>query len=895
MKCYKKRLGADARRAIGRAVLATGVLATSAAVVSAPAAYAQVQTFNFNIDKQPLSAALLAFGRQADLSVLAPTPLIAGKMAPEVRGQLNASEALDRLLDGTGLTYAYVEANAIKIIPKERADLAPSAPEEGGDSPERVVVTGTNIRGAPSVASPIEVYTARDIARTGSTTTEQFVGKLPQNLGTLSQYAAGATTAGLNLDAVTGIDLRGLGVGTTLTLLNGHRLALASGGRSADVSFIPLSAIDRVEVLTDGASAIYGSDAVGGVVNFILRDDFEGAETRISQGGATSGGLRQTDASQVFGARWTNGHGLVGYDFHAASALQTSDRSYAVTAGPGNLTPVDTRHNIFATGSQDFGDRLTFNFDLGGTWRKVKDDYSNLASPALANQIFVRYVSKSDELFGTAGLDYRFNDKLTANVTITYSGIDTSADADAVRFNLVPPLTTSSDFDARNTGLDLSAKLDGSLFALPAGDVRFSVGGGVLKETYRGVSPASGVQSAGTLARQSRYAFGEVLVPLIAPSQNIPFARRLSLDLAARYTDHDDKSDPRLGQEFGDSTDPKIGLSWAPLDALTFRGSYGSSFRAPSLTQLDPTAGQHYLLSRPVGGSPAIVLGLINHAGSDLKPETANTYTVGFDYQMTTGFRFSGTYYNIDYTNRIGIAPTGGLNPFTTPNQLPDLIYRAPSADFIANALRATPLLLNTSGVNLSDPVSAASTLYSGGNVWVFDNRFRNLATSRQDGFDIAAKDDIKTSWGDLALGLNATHVLAYKQQGSSTSPVVSSLGVPGQPVDWRGRAYASLISGRFGGTLGVNYVDSYANPLAPAGQQKIDSWTTVDLILTYDLRRGASKGSRFNLSIQNLLDKNPPHLDPVSGSNIVYPVGFDPANANPLGRFLVLGLTQTW
>jgi outer membrane receptor protein involved in Fe transport len=144
-------------------------------------------------------------------------------------------------------------------------------------------------------------------------------------------------------------------------------------------------------------------------------------------------------------------------------------------------------------------------------------------------------------------------------------------------------------------------------------------------------------------------------------------------------------------------------------------------------------------------------------------------------------------------------------------------------------------------------------------------------------------------------LGLNATHVLAYKQQGSSTSPVVSSLGVPGQPVDWRGRAYASLISGRFGGTLGVNYVDSYANPLAPAGQQKIDSWTTVDLILTYDLRRGASKGSRFNLSIQNLLDKNPPHLDPVSGSNIVYPVGFDPANANPLGRFLVLGLTQTW
>src|SRR5262249_4297006 len=151
----------------------------------------------------------------------------------------------------------------------------------------KVTVIGTTISGVYPASSPIEIYTSEDVARTGATTTEQFIAKLPQNLSTQSQYAAGQVVNQLNFDGVSSIDLRGLGVGTTLTLLNGHRMALSSSGRSADVSLIPASAIERVEVLTDGASAIYGSDAIGGVVNFVLRDNFEGAETRLSYGGVT--------------------------------------------------------------------------------------------------------------------------------------------------------------------------------------------------------------------------------------------------------------------------------------------------------------------------------------------------------------------------------------------------------------------------------------------------------------------------------------------------------------------------------------------------------------------------------------------------------------------------------
>src|SRR5262249_18260396 len=141
-----------------------------------------------------------------------------------------------------------------------------------------------------------------------------------------------------NFDAVNSVDIRGLGAGTTLTLLNGRRLGQSDSGRSVDVSLIPAAAIARVEVLTDGASAIYGSDAVGGVVNFVLRRDFEGAETRMSYGEVVHGGLRQGSFSQTFGKNWNSGGGLVSYNLMSASPLERGDRWYSAVSAPGTLT-----------------------------------------------------------------------------------------------------------------------------------------------------------------------------------------------------------------------------------------------------------------------------------------------------------------------------------------------------------------------------------------------------------------------------------------------------------------------------------------------------------------------------------------------------------------------------
>lgn len=864
-----------------------------------PIAYAQEKTIAFSIDSQPLPAALLDFGRQADLSVLAPTSLVSGKTAPDVRGQLSVAAALDRLLEGSGLTYIFVQSNAVRIVADDQAALPPEAAPASrlAESGDRVVVTGTNIRGAAPGSSPVDVYTSADIRQSGATTTEQFVARLPQNLGTLTQNGIGASTAGSNLDAVTAIDLRGLGPGTTLTLLNGRRMALSNSGRSADVSFIPLSAIERVEVLTEGASAIYGSDAIGGVVNFILRKDYEGSETRLSYGGVTSGALRQGGASHATGVRWEGGHGLAAYDFHSASALNVADRDYAIAAGPGKLTPTDSRHTLFFAASQALSDALTLDADIGASWRKVKSDHANLSSPVLGNQTSQRHSSQSDFIFGNIGIDYALTDTLNASATASYSAVDTDGTVSAVRFNLSPPLVTSTVVDSRNSQFDLMAKLDGALMALPGGVVRFSAGVGVLDEEYRGVNPGTALQNPGNLGRQSTYAFAEINVPLVAPEQAIPFIHDLSVNVAARYTDYRETSRPRQNRDFGDSLDPKIGVAWRPTPDIRLRATYGSSFRAPALTQLDPAGGAHYLIATNVAGAPSIVLGMSGFAVSDLGPETADSYTLGVDYQSSADdFQFSATYYSIEYTDRIASTPIGGLNPFATPQLLPDLIYRPQSAASIEEALRATRLLLNGSGVSVTDPAAGAAALFARNDVWMYDLRFRNLALSRQDGLDFSIRKGFETALGDVHTGISATHIFRYEQQGSPTSSIVTVVDVPGQPADWKGRAFAGLTNGPFNATLNVNYTDDYANTFAPPGLQKVESWTTVDLALAYELSDlGWSEGSRIGLTVQNVFDEDPPFLRTGSGSNIRYAVGFDPANANPLGRFVLLSLTHAW
>lgn len=894
------------RRACRRMVWSRA--AAVAALLAAPAAYAQEQTVQFDIASQPLSSALLELGEQARISIAAPSGGVNGRVAPALRGEMTVRAALTTLLEGTGLRFEFVSASAVRIISNDAA--APRRINDTRDTrvsdPEvdhEIVVVGTNIRGVYPASSPLEIFTAHDIERTGATTTEQFIQKLPQNLGTRTQYAATASDTAFNFEGVNSVDLRGLGVGTTLALLNGRRLPLTDNGQTADISLLPMGAIQRVEVLTDGASAIYGSDAIGGVVNFVLRDDFDGAESRFSYGGSATGGLSHGEFSHVLGRSWESGHVLGALSTYSASALDYEDRSYSAAAGAGTATPIDQRQSLLLTGSQSIGSRLTVSADVLASWRDVKMERTNLTDPNPANQSLYSYSSETTQWFAGVALDYELGEDSTLSVAANR----TSVDVDGGGYSWFRNAGLQPRFFGRETqytATELVASVTGSLLTLPGGQVRYSVGAGRQEEEYSGAN-AFGVRSTREIGRATSFAFAEALVPIVGPEQDVPLIRRLELSLAGRYTVYDDTSDPTLDREFGDGTNPKIGVLWQLFRPFSLRGTYGESFRAPSLSQLDPTNARSELFGGipiPLAGGPdSMVLFLLESPAPQLEAEAADTFTIGFDLTPFEDRRFqvSGTYFNIDYTNRIATAAFVGT-PFADPTTYSDVLYRPPSAAYLEEILRSTVNITNTPGVDLSDPVAAAALLHADPNFWLLDLRFRNLSTSELDGVDLAIRHRFATAIGDIHWGVQGTRLLSYRQQNSPSSPILSVVDTVNKPVDLRLRAFAGLSRGGFDGTVSVNYADDYHNPAALGGGHDVSSWTTVDTNLAYEFgrgeRNGGLDGARFSLSIQNLLDEDPPLVRFGFGAGAVnQPVGFDPANANPLGRTVVLTVSKRW
>jgi iron complex outermembrane receptor protein len=133
---------------------------------------------------------------------------------------------------------------------------------------DTVVVTGSSIKRAEiEGALPIQMYNAEAIKRSGATSAAEFIQSLPVMQGfTHISESVGGGGGGFSTASI-----HDLGSGYTLVLLNGRRLAPANSGNTVDLNTIPMEAIERVEVLTDGASSVYGSDAIAGVVNFIMK------------------------------------------------------------------------------------------------------------------------------------------------------------------------------------------------------------------------------------------------------------------------------------------------------------------------------------------------------------------------------------------------------------------------------------------------------------------------------------------------------------------------------------------------------------------------------------------------------------------------------------------------
>jgi iron complex outermembrane receptor protein len=180
-----------------------------------------------------------------------------------------------------------------------------TSPAGAEEQLDRVEVTGSSIkRIAGESALPVQVLTRDDIQKTGAATMEELLRTVSAT--TSLNGLAAASTAGASTGGISAVSMRGLGSHRTLVLLNGRRLApygmgFAGDSVSVDVNSIPLAAVERVEILKDGASAVYGSDAIAGVVNFILRKDHVGGEMTAEYGESTQGGGRIERISASYG------------------------------------------------------------------------------------------------------------------------------------------------------------------------------------------------------------------------------------------------------------------------------------------------------------------------------------------------------------------------------------------------------------------------------------------------------------------------------------------------------------------------------------------------------------------------------------------------------------------
>ncbi|WP_160485806.1 TonB-dependent receptor plug domain-containing protein [Aurantiacibacter rhizosphaerae] len=822
-----------------------------------------------------------------------------------------------------------------------------------------IVVTGSRIRGIEPTGSPVIGLGREDIEASSASTTTELLSELPQvfNFGATDASFTSANNQNANRTFGTGINLRGLGTESTLTLLDGRRLP-AAGTQSQffDPSVIPTMAIARLEVLADGSSGIYGSDAVGGVVNILLRKNFDGAEAmgRVK----FADGFEEYQAGLALGKSWATGSVMVAGEYNKRGTLFASERdfytddltpfggpdlrstnsapgnitvggvSYAIPDGDGeNLTPGDftagtrnlqsaylgagvlpeqERYSVAATFEQE----ITPNIEFYAQGFYAERD-GVLAGPALAAQFDVppsnpfyvnpgapgervtvaysfinelgteRSPSSQQAYHITGGLNAQLGADWSANVFYAYGhdkersltrnlgsgplgGVLAAALADpnpATAFNpfsstgnnnpdtinsFVGSFRVDTDYGIHEYG----ASVDGPLFEMPAGEVRVALGAARQEINFKDLAPFQT-----DFDRKINSVFGEVFVPVIGGN-----GPELNLSAAVRYDDYND---------VGDTVNPKFGVTFRPVESLTLRGSYGTSFRAPTLSDTGLPFNQY----RPLVDSNNNLRNVLFIRGGnpDLQPEEATTWSLGADWQPDAidGLSLSVTYYNVDYTNRIA-TPGNDLLALQKPELAPIVTFNPPID--LVNAIIAGGLF--------SPPPASPADVEA-----IVDGRKVNLGANKTDGLEFIGSYESFADWGSWRVGVNATKILSFDRSIITGTPLRDVLDTINNPASFIARAYAGAEVGGLSGTVFVNHYGSYDNDsVTPI--QDVPSHTEFDLALRYTLEQPVAftQSVTFTLDVQDIFDNDPPY---VQNGNLA----FDPNAHSPIGRTIAIGL----
>jgi iron complex outermembrane recepter protein len=911
----------------------------------------------------------------------------------------------------------------------QTANEKPAAQE---DQLQEVVVTGTLIRGEAPIGSPVSTMDHAAIEATGATNTADILATVPAlttfntlPIGGNQEYrSTGATVPGM----------RGLPGTAVLVLLDGHRLVGDSPLLStADPSSIPAMAIDHIEVVQDGGSATYGSDAVAGVINIITRKNFDGVETHVSYDGAS--GYNGANVAQDFGKTWTGGSLFLTGEYESNSSLSNNDRSFytqdlrpwggkdglSTTCGPAQnfsisgvyynartllpqpgagvtqlatcdpaanayLVNPSRRYGFIGNLKQDIGENVHTFLDMKYTDTLSKQLYNpatlSVSYPGLpagvvipnTNPFFIappgnptatqETVLVNSAAFGSAGdivnvyrarsgmvdlgasVDLWHGWQLTGDFNYGWS-ISTALNPDSTGVNpsalyaaengtttgtaLDPfggrtnPSVVSAIMDwpllfaATQRLYDFNLKADGTVVTLPGGDLKLAVGAANRHEQYNGEDPIGqygapgftepNAQSAG---RTVNAVFAEAAVPIFGTSNALPGLRRLELSLAGRFDHYSD---------FGSTSNPKYGLVWSPIEDVSVRGSYGTSFHAPQLADIyaidtRATASQSTTSTNlPPGMAPGVEVVGIAGGKPGLLPETAKTGSFGLDLtpSFMPGFKASATYFLIRYSNEVEIPPNTAVN-FLIPSLAGKLYTFNETSPGVYAPLTPAQTQAALGGIRTTYPGGIIGNPGIAPIYLITDLRRQNLGESDIDGFDFDFSYRHSLYDGTFSADLSGEYFTKFQTQLGAGTPFINNL-TSGLQYYQNDAGAQSIIPLHLRGMIGwqegqlssqavVSYTGHYnyaysqynysvvPNGVPTAAIQWVSPFVTVDVnaMWSFPNESGLLRDAKVQVNIYNILDQRPPFQQVTGASG-----GFASESANPLGRTIRLSFDKKW
>lgn len=754
---------------------------------------------DYRIVAQDTSAALLAFAKESGVQVMFSPDAVAGHRSPRVAGTLTSHQALGMLLAGTGLDYEYTDSgmlvvreagNAAAAFAARNPIMATAAIQTASNANvaddnayiEEIVSVGTRSKGRTAVATPVpvDVVGAGALASTGQTE----VGRMLQILAPSFNFSSSSVSDGT--DALRPATLRGLGPDQTLVLVNGKRrhtgalvhvnTSVGRGAAGVDMNAIPGSALGRIEVLRDGAAAQYGSDAIAGVINLVLKDGSEGGEANIQYGQTYEGDGETFVANANMGFELgdggffnvtaeyrdrghTNRAGLSaaqqyplldGGEFDPREFTferqnfrigDADSEQYAFVAN-GEIPVSDTaRFYVFGTYSDRQSQSAGFYRRANQTDRTVLELYPDGFLPLINTNIEDYSLSGGIEweLNNGWGLDLSINHGSNSFQFVISNSLNasfgpnspTEADAGTLGINQTTfnaDLVKTFDVSGAETTFAFGGEYREENYSIEAGEpVSYQDGGAINPVTgeaynsgfqvFRGFSPANEVD-------ENRH---NVSIYADIESQ---ISDRWLVAVAGRFEDYSD---------FGSTLTGKLSTRFEVSENFALRGSVSTGFRAPSMqqkffnsvsTQFVEVDGVTVAQERGTFRNDSTIAAL---AGvPELEEETSLSFSGGF--VATTGpLTFTADYYRIEIEDRIGIS---GAIDLTQPG-FENVGGAASSGQFFVNAADTT-----TNGVDLVATYDVAlagdqSLRLSAAANWTETNLKENSIVSSIGGVDV--------------------------------------------------------------------------------------------------------------------------------------------------------------